>query len=496
MERTLPASPATPARDVLPEDRLLWQFWVNKGLKPEPLAARLDALGSGANWDYVAGNALYGGFEADLLRLLRSAPARIASTMPPRFLDRLAQESAGWGRPVNPFTGEGRLLVLCSGSRMTPDEETTVRTLSSGGLHWPSLLAAASRANIVPAVAHHLNRLGLISAIPEPEAAALAARAAGIAGRNRRVLALLDEVVADLLKAGIRSILLKESALALSHFDGGALRMMGDVDILVDEPDLVRAERILQDRGYQHAEVLWTRAHYRRHHHHVAPLVDPEAAAKIEPHRTIALPVPEVPGLIDELRKSAIRIREGVHAFAPADCLFHLTMDLFGSAFLGKMGQLCDAREVVRKGGIDWRTYVETVTTIRAESHAAFSLTLLSDVGAAIPEEIRERLARARRKWPFDRQRLRRMAHRNLFGYDPSTAVMSRPATKLVFKALIQPGNTLSRSLWLIKGYLYVGQSDLDMGELAVRPSKGQALWRLAGSPFRLLGRILGGGRR
>jgi hypothetical protein len=227
----------------------------------------------------------------------------------------------------------------------------------------------------------------------------------------------------------------------------------------------------------------------------VAPLVDSELAAKIEPHRSIALPVPEVHGLIEELRRAAIRIREGVHAFAPADALFHLTMDMLGSAFLGKMGQLCDAREVIRRGGIDWRTYVETVTTIRAESHAAFSLELLADAGVAIPEEILERLSRARHPWPFDRKRLRRMAHRNLFGYDPSTALMSRPATKLVFKALLQPGGTVSRGLWLVKSYLYVGRSDENLGELALRvkPSKGQALGRLVTSPFRLLRRMLGG---
>jgi hypothetical protein len=184
-----------------------------------------------------------------------------------------------------------------------------------------------------------------------------------------------------------------------------------------------------------------------------------------------------------------------MHAFAPADALFHLTMDMLGSAFLGKMGQLCDAREVIRRGGIDWRTYVETVTTIRAESHAAFSLELLADAGVAVPEEILERLSRARHPWPFDRKRLRRMAHRNLFGYDPSTALMSRPATKLVFKALLQPGGTVSRGLWLVKSYLYVGRSDENLGELALRvkPSKGQALGRLVTSPFRLLRRMLGG---
>src|SRR5678815_1299106 len=121
---TVPAArPSVVIPEVLAEDRFLWQFWINKGMKPEPLAlsmAALTAPGAFTNWDYIAGNALYGGFEEDVLRALRTAPAGPGGArggVPSDFLERFARDVTGSRRPVTPGTPEGRLLVLCASPR-------------------------------------------------------------------------------------------------------------------------------------------------------------------------------------------------------------------------------------------------------------------------------------------------------------------------------------------------------------------------------------------
>ncbi len=63
--------------------------------------------------------------------------------------------------------------------------------------------------------------------------------------------------------------------------------MIGDIDLLFSATDLEQVVGMLESRGFDSMEVLWTKEHYLRRHHHVAPLVNSDLAVKIEPHRTI-----------------------------------------------------------------------------------------------------------------------------------------------------------------------------------------------------------------
>jgi len=474
--------------DVLAEDRLLWQFWVNKAMRAEPLEQRLAQLPDRVNWDYVAGNALYGGFEADLMRAL-SAPST-AARLPEGFLQRLARDVAGSRQPVTPATPEGRLLVLCASPRMTRSEEEEAGALAAGPMAWEALVQAAARANVTVAVHHNMSRLGLDDRMPRVESGTLAARGRGIAARNRRLLPMVDEIAGLLAGAGIRPLLLKESALALSHYGNGRLRMMGDIDLLFSGDDLERVVEMLESRGFDSAEVLWTKDYYRRRHHHAAPLVHADLAAKIEPHRTIALPVAEPPGMIDAMAERAVRLDARFWCFTPADTLFHLCADLFGGAFLGKLGQACDAREVIRQGGVEWALLDRTAREAGAEAHVAFALKLLADLDAPVPPEVIESLAAARRP-AFDARRLARMADRNLFGYVRSRSRLSRPAEKLIFAALMRPGGWFSRLWFVTRRYLYLDQPTEGVGELGrkARPTAWRALGRLISSPLRAVRR-------
>jgi len=481
-------SVANAPSDVLAEDRLLWQFWVNKGMRPEPLAARLEQLPEDPNWDYLSGNALYGGFEGELLGALAS-PGMTGRT-PAGFLDRLRRDVAGSREPVTPSTPEGRLLVLCASPRMTGAEEQEATGLAAGPIGWEASVQAAARANITIAVHHNLSRLGLTGRMPPELAGVLEARARGVTARNRRLLSLLEEITSMLCEKGIRPLLLKESALALTHYGNGRLRMMGDIDLLFSGGDLDSVVERLEADGYESAEVLWTKDHYRRRHHHAAPLVHEDLAAKIEPHHSIALPVTAPPGLIDGMAQRAVRMDARSWCFTPADTLFHLCADLLGGAFYGKLGQACDAREVIRQGGVEWGRLERTAAEAGAEAHIAFSLNLLADLDAPVPLEVLRRLESARRP-AFDARRLRRMARRNMFGYVRSRAWMTRPAEKLVFAAMMRPGGWLSRLGFLLRRYLQVDAPDEEIGELAraARPTAWRAFGRLLSAPLRAVRR-------
>lgn len=481
--------------DVLPEDRFLWQFWVNKGMVSEPLTRALGALGSHTNWDYIAGNALYGGFEDEVLRVLK----REGSPAPPAFVERLARDVAGSGKFVAPGTPECDLLVLCASPRMTGDEEQQAARLAGKPLDWEALVAAAGRANLTVAVQHNLARLALDLKMPRAGADLLAARARGIRARNLRLMGMIDDLIRRLTKEGIRVLFLKESGLALSHYGNGRFRMMGDIDLLLSPDEIERVVAMLEEAGYQSAEVLWTKEHFRLRHHHAAPLVHSDLAVKIEPHRTIALYVlsgAEPTGMIDEMAAASVRVDARSWCFTPADTLFHLCMDLWGSAFIGKMGQLCDAREVVRQGGVEWGLLEQRAQSCNAEAHLAFSLRLLARYQVRVPPDLLVRLAGARRP-SFDARRLRKMADRNLFGFVRSRARLSRAGEKLLFHALCRPGGWPARAAFLMKRYLYLGEGEDGMGELSLRsrPTTRRALSRMLTLPMRVVKRWTGSRR-
>lgn len=491
-----PLHPSAVIPDVLVEDRFLWQFWINKGMKPDPLSAACAALlapGAFTNWDYIAGNALYGGFEEDVHRVLREA-AGGGREAPADFLERLSRDVAGGRCVVRPGRPEGRLLVLCASPRMTSSDEKAAIALAAGRIDWEALVASAARGNLTAAVQHNLSRLRLDLRMPRALADVLSARARGIAGRNARMTALGDEVTSMLQAEGIRVLLLKESGLAFSHYGNGRLRMMGDIDLLLRDREIDRLVTLLESRGFQPAEAIWTKEHYRAAHHHAAPMVRADRAVKIEPHHAIALP--DLPSearmktaeLVETLSARAVRIDARTWCFTPADTLLHLCLDLFGGAFLGKIGQLCDAREVLRQGGVDWPLLEETAEAIGAEAHVAFSLRLLAELDAPVPSDVLSRLASARRA-AFDARRLNRMADRNLFGYVRSRAKLSRPGEKLIFRTLMLPTGWAGRLSYMMRRYLYVGASDEGMGELAraTLPSPGRALVRMLTSPWRAL---------
>ncbi len=484
--------------DVLAEDRLLWQLWTYKGLDRDALRARLAELTEPINWDYLAGNALYGGFEQELLEALRTArDARLGAPAPDAFLQRLRRETAGGRRRVLPGSPEGRLLVLCSSSRMTPAEESEAAALAGAAIDWEAAVRAAARANLTAAVQHNLARLRLDAGVPE-EAACLAARARGILARNRRVRSLLDDVVDALAREGVRPILLKETALALTHFDGGRLRMMGDLDLMVEEGALDRAAEILEARGHTSHVSIWSKDHYRSRHHHLAPLVNESLASKIEIHRTIALPGVASEWLGRRLAEGARDLDPRSRVLAPAHALFHLCADLFGGAFFGKAGQLCDARELARGGDLDWEELAALAGECGVAPYVAFSLDLLRDLdgrppraasAALVPEAARARLASVARP-RFAAAALRRIAWRNLFGHDRAGSLLSRDAETLVARALSLPTGWPGRAAYLLRRYLFLGPAR-GAGDLArrARPGSGRALARLATLPLRTLRR-------
>lgn len=484
--------------DVLAEDRLLWEFWLNHGLEAVSLRERIRELPLAANGSYMVMNALYGGFEEGLLRSLAAQEvqggcARAVVAMVARVVEAPA------GR-IDRASPEGQLLGLLS---LWPAEGSDLarraREAASRVTRWPALVRAAGRANLAACVAAGIRSAGLAEAVPAPWGRVLETAAAGIRSRSRRILPLVEELTKSLAERGVRCCLLKESALIGEEYPEPGQRLMGDVDILVAPEDLPAVAELMEARGHRPFEGIWSAQWYRRHHHHEAPQVSAAQATKVEPHTGIWIPGESGVPVSGEMIETA-RPHRAFRALRPEATFmcFHLLVDLHGGASLGKLGQISDLMKLLDEEGrqVDG-------SRLRDLGERTGSLSWLEDsvrlVASLHGRELLEERAPALRglgsgRPPGAVRRLRlRLARDHVFGFEPRASALSVASVKLLHKSLMRPGGLLAAASFFFGALLAGGTGGSGAGEIA-RRSRGSLvgrLARLATFPFRATWRMV-----
>jgi hypothetical protein len=151
---------------------------------------------------------------------------------------------------------------------------------------WAHVLDLAIHHRVYPRVAQHA-----LDSFPRPEAATLRSRAQKNAQTALRNVARTCEVSSHLAAESVESIVLKGPILARDLYGDFAMRVSGDIDLLVRESDFVKAALALQAAGYRHERPLARTAltRLRRWSHDVA-FVHPEDGSLLELHADIAQP--------------------------------------------------------------------------------------------------------------------------------------------------------------------------------------------------------------
>ena len=101
-------------------------------------------------------------------------------------------------------------------------------------------------------------------------------------------MAHLQQMLSALRDDDIPVVVLKGLGLAESLYPRPAMRLAGDIDLLVPRPALDRAERVLETLGFHGPESVSLREAYRDHHHHLAPMTHENTGALVEIHWAIA----------------------------------------------------------------------------------------------------------------------------------------------------------------------------------------------------------------
>ena len=150
-----------------------------------------------------------------------------------------------------------QLLLLCARTQMGKEAIARARQLMAGDLDWEVVWELARRHNVTPLIAHSLHRLDGEGYYPElvewrvpPSVMDRFTRAYR---HNALRQALRAEKLASMLNtlhtAGIPVLVLKGTALAYTIYPDPALRVCGDVDLLVRPDDLPPARAVLSGIG-------------------------------------------------------------------------------------------------------------------------------------------------------------------------------------------------------------------------------------------------------
>jgi len=262
---------------------------------------------------------------------------------------------------ANELSPEDRLLLCCARAEMDKGAIEEVWELLGGELDWAYLLAGAVRHAVPQLLYHNLKAMGAERAVPPGVLGRLERMYYANALRHLRFSQALEEVLAAFKEVGIEVIVLKGMALATQVYPVAALRQCGDIDVLVREESLLRAEEVLLSLGYTAAANDLPDQWFGQHHYHVSYLKD-EGRIGLEVHWDLApqpnpfcLPLPEL-----WARAQPFRIGNSeAWALNPADLLLHLSFHAtFSPHPLWEpdidLRHLCDIAETIRVCPTDW----------------------------------------------------------------------------------------------------------------------------------------------
>lgn len=204
----------------------------------------------------------------------------------------------------------------------------------------------------------------------------------------------LQETVRVFAERNLPVILLKGAALASTVYSSWVERPMGDLDILIDPADVLRARDAARAAGWVEAEELYPPQAYERHQH-LAPLLDQAGTGlSLELHTELCLPGHSFGVSLEELRRDAVwleRFPGTVMAPTPIHSLLHLAVHFAWSHLMrfGTWRTIRDLTALTTHAPSLWSDLGKAAVDRRAASCVYWTLRIARDAGGVeVPAEL------------------------------------------------------------------------------------------------------------
>lgn len=290
------------------------------------------------------------------------------------------------------------LLLSCARTQISPELSARIRAAVDKDVDWMGLIRLAMRHDVMPLLYHNLqqvcpesvpqNILGPLRARYQAQAAQAASRVEELV----RVLSLLED-------QGIPAVPYKGPTLAQRLYGDVALREFGDLDIMILERDVLRAQDLIRCHGYKFAflksadklpayiqhnrELQMCRfdgkaleLHWRFAMRQACVKQDPERF--LQRLETISLAGVEMPSLPLEVYLLILAMHASKHKWR-------------------QLKLICDFAEILRQPGLDWQYVLREADDLGLKRMLAVGILLAEDpLEAAAPAELVQGLKKDR----------------------------------------------------------------------------------------------------
>ena len=279
---------------------------------------------------------------------------------------------------------------------MPPAVASEIRSLTAGPLNWDSLLADASYHSVTPLLAKQLTTIAG-DALSSAQLELLKGLARITAVRNLALTAELIAILDVFRSEGVQAIPYKGPVLAAQAYGDFTLREFEDLDLILRQKDMPKANRFVTSLGYR-AKYPWTLSVDA-----AASLVPGEYCYRNERRRMIVdlhtertlRHFPLTPD-IDALAERLIRVSLGGHlieTFGPEYGLSLLC--IHGSKdFWERISWIADVAEFVQAHPrLDWDQVIRRAESLRAVRMLHLGLALaIGFFDLPLPDEISRRV--------------------------------------------------------------------------------------------------------
>ena len=274
---------------------------------------------------------------------------------------------------------EKQLLVCCARPNVQAPVAEKIRQLLNSPVDWDGLLSEAANHSVTPLLCRQLGTVGA-DFLDAARLGQLQEAARGFALRNLVLSAELVKIMNVFQSEGLQAIPYKGPVLAVQVYGDVALREFEDLDIILRQQDVAKANKIMTQLGYSPKIPGIVSANARL----LAPgeydYRDPSRRMMVELHTERTLRHFPVPADIDDLATRLVAVPVGGHdleTFSPEDTF--LLLSIHGSKhFWERLCWIADLAAFVQTyPRLDWDQVFRRAHLIRARRMVAVSLALV-----------------------------------------------------------------------------------------------------------------------
>ena len=227
---------------------------------------------------------------------------------------------------------EENLIFLSCRTQINEVIYQRIKTILNNHPDWDQIIKIATRHQVLPFIYYTVNKLNLLNNTPKEILEILKNYYYVNSNRNLKLWEELSLILESLNQTKIKVILLKGIILMETVYHNLALRIIGDIDILIKEDDLLIIRNSLLKLGYKDNFKKSPLIHYKRYHKSLIffKQISEEVLFYLELHREIAPPRPyklNLPFIWERAQGKTIN-GQNAYSFSTEDMLISLAIHL------------------------------------------------------------------------------------------------------------------------------------------------------------------------